>query len=945
MSIPPTCTSDPVTVNVLGALEVRRGDQVLSVGGPNPRAVLIRLLIAEGRVVSDDALIDDVWEDDPPQSALVTLQGNISRLRKALGTGGDGAPAILVREGHGYALRPNGVSDVHRFQRLLDEGRALIGAGKPDDARILLADALGLWRGPAFADCGDRRFAVAEIRRLEELRAAAFEDLMAAELACGNTTGAAAALEPFTAQYPLREKAWELRALALYRCGRQAEALEALRCMRERLADELGADPGPGLAALEVAILRQDDALLGRATPVASAATESADAPTHNVPVPLTEFVGRADQLAEVAALLETHRLVTLTGTGGMGKTRTAIEVARRRNDPDGPWVVELAAMHDGEQLASAVATALGVVIRGGTDELLAILRDRNILLGLDNCEQVLEPVSIFVTELLGSCPGVRVLATSREALGAPGEFVYEVPALSTREGGDAVELFVQRASERTGGWTPEPEDLELLTTLCAELDGMPLAIELAAAQCRTLSVRQLVDNIDDRFTVLRGGPRANRRHTTMLAAVEWSYRSLSPSEQHLFQSLAIFEGGFDLDSARAVAESPGLLTDLHALIDKSLIKSLGGDPRRYRMLETLRSYAALQRPAGLTAELRRRHTDWVCRVADEAYLALRGPDCPAWMRRLDADFGNVRAALDANTRNPATYIRIVAGIYWYWYRRGAVAEGLFYLDPIASMDHTEATVSTAVRSRALGGLTLIRYLGGDIAGLLEAFGLLAEISERIDDPGARGDANVILAFFESNTGLIDVARAHAGSALAAARDIESPHLAAEAHMCLGTASFRSGGFEEAAAHFAEAVRIASACGYGWCEGSSLWLHAKSELAQDRFDGPAERRLIRMTAITESLSDHTSWLVALATLAYARFRAGDHNTAARLTGVVDRYSELIGYVPSAMDPIDLQRYDTELRTGIAANQLRAGLERGRSLSRAEIRALVRRLAG
>ncbi|MBY6412148.1 winged helix-turn-helix domain-containing protein [Rhodococcus sp. BP-252] len=936
MSTDQATTNARVELRVLGPIEAFLNGEPIALGGPVPRAIVARLAIAGGHMVADDTLIDDLWGDSPPRTASLTLQGYISTLRKAFEPNrGTAKPTVLVRRGPGYALvLPDDGLDSTRFLAGAHAGKEALNEQRFADAHRILGEALDLWSGPAHADCADRPFAQAEIRHLEERRLGVFEDRMDAAIALGENASAAAALEAHIRNHPLRERASELLALALYRAGRQGDALAALRATRESLADQLGADPRPSSIALHDAILRQDSAL-----DVTVAEIPDARPPARHslVPIPSTPLVGRHDDLLAVESAGATNRLVTLTGPGGMGKTRLALEVARRRRDSDGPWFVELADVREGGLLVDAIATALGVSVSGGMSSLEAILRDRRTLLVLDNCEQVLGPVAEFVAAVLASCSEVSVLATSREALGVHGEYVYDTPSLSSGAGGAAVRLFVDRASQQSGGWDPSTEDMKLLDKLCGALDGMPLAIELAAAQCRTLSVRQLVDNLDDRFEVLRGGPRTNLRHSTMLAAVEWSYASLAPSEKVLFEDLAIFDGGFDLDAARTVTGHRGIIADLGALIDKSLIKSSGGDPRRYRMLETLRSFAALHRHPARSAELRQRHSEWVVAMAEEAYFGLRGPECPRWMTRLDHDMPNVRSALEHLDNTSETYLRIVGSLYWFWYRRGHVAEGLRYLE--SAMKAKDIGIGVLVR--AVAGLTITRYLAGDISGLLESFGRLGELEpETHSDKVARSDVLVSLAFFEAGAGLTEQAVVHADEALVVADALDAPYTKAEALMSAGTAFLRSGDMIRAEELLEYSTAVAADCGYQWCEASALWIHAKVDLAQGRWGGPAELKLQRMIDACDSVSDTSSWMVGLATLAYALFRRGDIDSATRLLGVVDRQVEMIGYVPSAMDPIDIGRYDQEIRSAVDDDTLRRNIEVGRQLTRGEVRELV-----
>lgn len=939
----PTASTPPppaVYLQVLGPVRVLVGDADVSVGGPVPRALLARLATAAGETVSDDALIDDLWGETPPRTAKLTLQGYIARMRRILDPHRPGARSrVLVRRGSGYALEPD-ATDWQQFAGLAEAGRRQLADGDARRAADTLDAALDHWRGDAYADVTESDAVAVEARRLDRLRLDVAEDRAEAGLAMGEYGSVAAQLDAFTVKHPLRERSWELLARAHYLAGRPGESLDALRRAREVLAEELGTDPRPSLLALQGAILAHDEALVSGAAPgatvvVEDAVTRAPDPFAHNIPLALTSMVGRAGPLAELTALLESHRLVTLTGPGGMGKTRLALELARGRTDSDGPWLVELAGARDADQVADALSTALGLTVSGGVDGIADVLRGRTTLLVLDNCEQVVESVAGVATAILTRCPAIRIVATSREALFAAGEFVYEVPPMT---GGEDVQLFTERAATHLGSFDPDDEERALLSRLCTELDGMPLAIELAAAQCRTLSVRQLIAHVDDRFALLRGGPRTTARHTTMLAAVEWSYQTLTEPEQRLFQSLAVFEGGFELDAARTVVGDHELLTNLGSLVDKSLVSVIGGDPRRYRMLETMRGYAARVRDPELTATLRRAHTRWVCDLADAAFLGLRGKDSSRWMHRMELDIANVRAALDATADDLETYLRIAGGVYWYWYRGGHVAEAIRWLAP--AMTGRRVGPALPVQVRAVGGAIVIHYLAGDLPGVFTAFGLLTELAAEVTDPVSRADAETTLAFFEAGSGLIDQARSHARASLDFGVHSGYPFTTAEALMCLGTADFRAGDLDDATAHLDESVAVATDCGYRWCEASSLWIGAKVDLARGGRGGAAEAKLARMVRVCEDSADVTSWLVALATLAYAAFRRGDHENAAVLTGVVDSRGAAIGYRPASMDPVDLARYDAELRAGVSAAALGRGLARGAAMTRDEVSELV-----
>lgn len=586
-----------LTLGVLGPTLVRRDGADVAVGGPAPRTVLCRLVVAGGRYVSIDALVDSLWPHDPPPSARITAQGYLSVLRRALEPDRPSrAPGrLLVRDGTGYALRLEpGTLDTDRFAAALHRGRDLLAGGDPRAALTRLDEALALWRGPAYADCADRVFVLAEAQRLRELRTAATEHRLAALIELGAHETAAAQLRAFLAAHPLRERAWVLLARALYLTGRQGDALTVLRDARHRLMDELGVEPGAELAGLHHEILDR--------TPGGT--------PAGNLPHAVSALVGREPQLRAVDGLLRRHRLVTLTGAAGMGKTRLALAVAAARTDPDGPWFADVAGLHEPAALAARVCAALRIPGRGDTGTLVAALRSRRALLVVDDCGH--PAAGALVSALLNACPQVRVLATGREPLRVDGEQLFEVPPLP---GAEAVELFTARAAAVLSGWSPGPGERQLVARICAALDGMPLAIEFAAAQIRMLSPGQILEHLDDRFAVLAGA------RTTLLELMDAWYARLTGAEQRLLQALAVFDGGFGLAAAGAVAGRDDVLADLTALVDKSLVTVVAGaGERRFALLETVRQYAVRRTPAERRQALGERHTAWLAQAS--------GPPC-----------------------------------------------------------------------------------------------------------------------------------------------------------------------------------------------------------------------------------------------------------------------------------------------------------------------------
>lgn len=530
---------------MLGPLEVRGEDGGgIGVGGTRLRALLILLALEPGRVVASELLLDGVWENDPPMGAANALQALVSRLRRAL-------PGVRV-ESHpaGYRLlvEPDEV-DVVRFERLASAGRGALHRD-PERAAPLLREALDLWRGPALADVAGSASFRAPVTRLSELRMAVLEDRIEADLRLGRGRELTGELTSLVAEHPLREGLVGALMRALVAAGRPAEALTAYGRAREALAEELGADPSPELAALHTAVLRGEVQVpAGPPTQPPAARREPAPAPDApqppptNLRVPLASFVGRDEDLARTGDLIGRFRLTTLTGPGGAGKTRLAVQTAGPLLDrfPDGVWLVELAPLSAGGDVPQAVLNALGLREHAPSageplDRLTAALRTRTALLVLDNCEHLIEAAAATVDRLLGACPGLRVLATSREPLGLTGEALWPVRplALPPRDADPvramsyaSVRLLNDRAAAARSGFTVSEETASAVTRICRALDGMPLAIELAAARLRTMSPEQLASRLDDRFRVLTGGSRgAPRQHQTLRARRRWRWRS-----------------------------------------------------------------------------------------------------------------------------------------------------------------------------------------------------------------------------------------------------------------------------------------------------------------------------------------------------------------------------------------------------------------------------------
>ncbi|HEX2315577.1 MAG TPA: BTAD domain-containing putative transcriptional regulator [Thermomonospora sp.] len=669
---------------ILGATEVTLPDGApVTVSGPRVRALLALLLLSPGRVVAVDRLIDGLYGGHPPAGAANALQSQVSRLRRSL----RGDLVEFHPAGYRLAVDPDAV-DAHRFERLAGAGRRALASGDHARAAALLREALGLWRGEALADVTDAPFAEAQAARLEELRAAATEDLAEAALALGQHRDLVGDLQALVTRHPLRERARGQLMRALYGSGRQAEALAVYEDARRILAEELGADPSPELAAVHLAVLRSDPEPAAPAVPAAPAAPR--------LPAQLTSFVGRDEELRRISELLDGQRLLTLTGPGGAGKTRLAVEAAARETGE--VRFVDLAPVGDGAELPNAVLGALG--LRDASllpapgespadpmERLVSALGERRVLLILDNCEQVVDDAARLVHRLLGACPNLRVLATSREALGITGESLWPLPPLpvppedaSAEEAltYPAVRLFADRAAAVRPGFTVDAGNLGLVLRICRDLDGLPLAIELAAARLRTLSPAEVADRLDDRFRLLsRGNRTAAPRHQTLRAVVEWSWDLLAPDEQVLARRLSVFTGGVTPETAERVCGLPADEVDelLAGLVDKSLVHRDATAEGRYRMLDTIHAFCAERlAEAGERDRLYRAHAEHFFTLARTADPHLRRAEQLDWLARLTAEHGNLHAALRrAITFDPALALRMVGALSWYWWLRGRV--------------------------------------------------------------------------------------------------------------------------------------------------------------------------------------------------------------------------------------------------------------------------------
>ncbi|MFI6661758.1 BTAD domain-containing putative transcriptional regulator [Streptomyces sp. NPDC050523] len=678
---------DPVRYRILGTTQALRPDGTpVQVGGARLRALLTVLALRAGRTVPVSLLLDEVWDGDPPADAPGALQALVGRLRRAVG-----ADAVASDEG-GYRLaaRPDDV-DLHRFERLTGEGVRALADGDPAKAAVVLDDALGLWRGPAVADLPDRAAEAArwDTRRLDALRAR-----HSAALALGHGEQSLPELTALCDTHPLDEPLQALRLRALRDAGRTAEALAAFEDVRRLLADRLGSDPGSELASLHGELLAGGPKApaVRREQPAAVAPAPPETARPGNLRARLTSFVGREADIDAIRGDLAAARLVTLLGPGGAGKTRLSQEAAERVRDAarDGTWLAELAPVDDPEAVPEAVLTAVGaretVLYGAGAEAMRAAGSDRHddplerlaehcgrrrMLIVLDNCEHVVDAAARLVEHLLERCPEVTVLATSREPLGVPGELLRPVEPLPEPV---ALRLLADRGAAARPGFGVE-EDREACAEICRRLDGLPLAIELAAARLRMLTPRQIADRLDDRFRLLTSGSRTVLpRQQTLRAVVDWSWDLLDEGERDVLRRLSVFAGGCDLTAAEAVC-GPAALEALGSLVDKSLVVAApsGDGEMRYRLLETVGEYAGERlAQAGGQAEAGVAHRTYYRELARRTDPLLRGPDQRGAIGLLEREYENLRTALRHAVAegDEQEAICLVLSLSWYWQMR-----------------------------------------------------------------------------------------------------------------------------------------------------------------------------------------------------------------------------------------------------------------------------------
>ena len=735
-------TDGDVLLRVLGPIELAGAGRVDLLSG-RLRRLLAVLLAAGGAVVSVDRLVDGLWGESPPEDPEAALHSLVARLRARLRAttttaANDGRAPVLLTRSPGYLLQvgPDDL-DATRFQTLTAAARTAL-AERPAEAERLFDEALRLWRGPAYAEFADEDFARPEAARLEELRLTAEEDRVDAALHRGRHAAATAQLEALLTRDPMRERPHRQLMLAHYRSGRQADALAVSRGFRHRLVQELGLDPSPDLQRLEEQILRQDPQLDWIGDPVdppdrRPSTSTTAVHPVHTPRTGVAALVGRDDDLAELLRSVQPGGLITLTGPGGVGKTTLARAVAAVLSPHfnDGAVSVELAAVANGRDVPAAVMTALAMPPRadpGPLQRVVNTLTSRQLLLVLDNCEHVLDGAATLADAVVLGCPGVAVLATSRAPLDTNTEQVWAVPPLATPppqitdrttvERTPAVQLFVERAAARNRNFRLDDRNAATVAEICRRLDGLPLAIELAAARMAVMTPADLVDRLSWRFRLLRGGDRSPERHRTLRAVVDWSYDLLEEAARRTFEVLSVFAATFSLEEAdrllSAVADvsgsgSAGVETVL-SLVEQSMVAVVPtGDTTRYVLLDTLRSYGRERLEARLgSGPAQRAHAELYASLTEEADSQLFEAGHVAAVDRLGAAMDELRAAWSwALHHDLVLAMRLVGGMAIYVEHRM----------PAEVTDWADQTVAAANRAAGPPAPALAKALGVAAAG------------------------------------------------------------------------------------------------------------------------------------------------------------------------------------------------------------------------------------
>ena len=908
-------------LRILGPLEVAGENGPVDLRAAKHRRLLAALTLARGRACSADALVDAVWGMSPPASARKLLQVYVSQLRKALPS-----REALVTSPSGYALRYEHVSlDADRFERLLDDAVEATAQGNPSLALSQLERALALWRGPAYADVMYEDFARSEAERLEEMRLAALEMRLEALSRLGRNDEVLGEALAMAGDHPLRERLQGVAMLALYRAGRQTEALDRYLELRRRLDEELGLEPSVEVRTLQLRILRQDPELESSVTPVDAMSV---------LPVPPNPLIGRERDLGALAALLSSRdvRLLVLTGAGGSGKTRLAFAAARQAASSfaNGAVIVELAPLRDPGLVLSTIASALAVTEVPGQaplDTLAAALSNRELLLVLDNMEHLRSATPALV-ELLARAPRLVLLVTSRAVLHLTGEHVFPVSPLDDDA---AVQLFEQRARALQSDFEVTAEDESVIREICRRVDGLPLAIELAAARIRSLTPRDLLERLEQRLTVLTGGPHdLPARQQTLRETIDWSVGLLRDDERNALARLSVARAGATVEAAEAVCETR--LDVLSMLIDHHLVRrTLTKGGSRLVLLETIHEYAAelLAADPADADRARTRLAEWCLALANEAEGHLSRNEQTAWLDLLETEHDNLRAALDhLESTGAAEQLTLAVSLSRYWYVRGHLAEGR------ARLEHAlEATAhqAPAQRRRACTAVASFGLLQGDHAAAIRFADEALAAAREEDDPGFVANALSNLGAILLAAGDRERAESTLEEAVTRARAAGDERIAALAINNLGDFALTVGDYERAEPLFRESLGLLRARGDTTNVARSLFNNGAVDLMLGRVPDAADRFHESLTLCrTTGNHEDTAW--SLLGLAAMNLANGDGERGAMLLGAARTVLTQMGadFKPFErhLDAVTEER--SRMLLGTAGHE--AALKRGSSLT-------------
>ncbi|RVW06041.1 ATP-binding protein [Rhodococcus spongiicola] len=898
---------------VLGPVTARRGGNPIGLD-QQERALLAALLVAFPHSVDIERLRAQVrctgasegngQGADGPDALAQALERLRSRLGADLGGDGD----VLVREGTRYQIVvPRDAVDSARFVDEVRRGDAMLERA-PDAAADAYRQGLRLWKGFAFAGIPTEAFIETEfiesaVARLTARRFEARIALARAQIAGGEPASAAVEGEALVVDHPLDERAWELLVLGLARSGQDAHALAALRRCRAIYDDGLGCEIGVGLRRLERAILEKDSTYLETAE-----VSPPPILPGSNLVLPGTGLVDREDDVTRLVELLDESRLVTLVGPPGVGKTRLAVEVCRRKEMSDGPWIVDLAKVSDGALIPSTIATVLSLPGVGSAIHLAEVMAAKSSVLVLDNCDHVVDYTADTVRAIVECCKGVHVIVTGQGALGVAGEAVHEVTSLSVD--GDALELFAERAAGVDATWRLEHKNERSVRAVCTAVVGIPLGVELAAAQLRYMSEAEIADGLARHMALLHGvpdpqiGPRGR-----MWDVVDWVNSLLSDAEAMLLRRTSVFAGSFDAEGAAAMyefaaeADVSALLT---VLVRRGLLRVVPGtSPTRYRMLASIRQFAREQADDAESVAIHAAHRAFVMSRVESAAGMLRSARAGHALTRLTEDQAEHRAALEsAFAADDAHYALELAGyLSWFWYRTGNVGEGLKFLRTALDMVAGDwRPPEPRVMARALDGLSSLTYLTGDAAIAEDAARRAAHLWSSIGDIGEMARDEAWRALFVAMQGQPEAAVEPARNAVKVAAEHHSEWTETEARTVLGLLLRTVGSVEEARNELRAAIRVGERCGHRWAVTASTWGLMKA--ASDA--GDVEGALATMRVLRAELEedDVISWLVMVHSTAAVLASAGRPTDGAVLMGAADALGAQAGFLPTWIDVVD-----------------------------------------